>query len=1349
MDRRPSSAADRPRHQVTSILLLAAALIGRAAGSFTSEDFQVYTRTVLLTTHSGELDAQFRTLERYSAALGRGQLHLEQWLSFEGASRPGRRHASYFSSGSLEPGKLLRTAVGDLGCKQVGSVELLRELFGERLVKEHAELEGLFDLLPRSETNGHLFGMARLLVLFDQSRDRFSLVRQPMVSTHKNVIVDLYSLDFPLAEGAGTLVIKALVPAKGRSADEVQVGSRNPMRMMLRFPSHLELVIDFDRIGHVRPAPTNSMFQRLDQRASAGHQDESPSKWATEKLFNLPIGRGCTRSMDSTRSAPRNPLRHPEEIYSFKFELIKMANLAGSSSSRVQSAFVAYDGLTGALRIEPVRVESGQMELTIHDLNLGLKFHVSGGDNSASLSRAELEGGREQKTSFCTKTKLSKLELLPCEPILPLSQLVYMGAGEVRGIESAIYETTAKRLPRMIFQSVTWLDQNQNEESKFELYSRKDKSKEQPASGALYTLVYHLAADYNDAKSARLEEQQLLRIDIYDSESQHRFRVELFDFQWRLSEAPNGDPQHQLFTLSQRCQFAGSQSHLMKLNLELLRDASSQVIDQLTLRHPSKRNTELIRGLVSASLSISAGQIVELSSRADEHVDTKSPTRLLVELTILPAHIVNGPPLLTARAIGTGMVTDVGAHSLHSDTLSACFWEASRWARPKWDASSELSATPQSGTVFSFCFTRCWIDSEAQLRRAPKTTLLVGKMAKDPVPQLSSKAFFVSQASDRVLPCQLFLIEQQVAVRDLTAAAKPMEFLLEELSLQLANKKFEVAGTSFKLARVNTARDPSQQLNSHPQLKGLAFVATPTSANSTSEAIVWVANLKLVSPESCRALCVAGAACRSYSVCLAPNGQVECLLSSVDVRQLDFLSELRSKLERSKRDKTVRIAVSAGPVALELRVSKRCQIHAKQAKDLFRQIETDQTRPSRLYLNSLKSVASQEQCAELCLRKNSGYFRRLAKFQVEIEAPPSGPTDSDSEQLEPSTAMVKPKELHEQHLDTMLYWCDRYKYLFLTPATINAAKLRDQLKGTNSSELKEKLNTPGSVGLCFLARGRWTRSDVAGEKKGPGSKPAESVPLIRIKMDTFEFRYSQLYQRQDGFRLTGVKSGRRSEPAEQVASDRSEIHWRNAQTIEERPTSVEFCARQCFTQAVQWCRSFDLVRFDKVFYCIYNSLAYNEALSLAGARQLGNQSAAGPERLVLERPANNSRARFFHFEPIEAYPLDLVKLKVAGDFDSEGAGEAPSSSSGLFRSRRVFWVLAGGLLFVLLAALILIKTKRDRDEGPMIPQVNLARLSFSLPVGVAANSKLLSQDQLELQHNAQEAAHQSRSGVES
>jgi hypothetical protein len=102
-----------------------------------------------------------------------------------------------------------------------------------------------------------------------------------------------------------------------------------------------------------------------------------------------------------------------------------------------------------------------------------------------------------------------------------------MGSGQVRGMAATVYETVADGLSCTMFERAAWTDSAGGQPEPISLF---DVTTSDGDHDGQYVLVYFVGQQQQTDGSE--PQRRPLRLDVYQLAS---YRVDLFDFQWRLT----------------------------------------------------------------------------------------------------------------------------------------------------------------------------------------------------------------------------------------------------------------------------------------------------------------------------------------------------------------------------------------------------------------------------------------------------------------------------------------------------------------------------------------------------------------------------------------------------------------------------------------------------------------------------------------------------------------------------------------------------------------------------------------------------------------------------------------------
>ena len=1156
------------------------------------DGFEMFARVRVSGRNSDHIYHEAITREFYSIKSRRARLDMDS------------KNVRYYYNNINRLIKSKNYTANEAGCEPVNEGNLTADLFGTasldvpelRYTSWFAKLDGVPE---------YAIGLTRLLFIIDENRDKLKLDSRPAITQHRNRDVDSYSYKVDLGTGVQSKM-KIYVDKGCDFLRSIEM----PLRIWIELASGAELVAEF---YYLKPIQSDNKW-----RQSTDVVD----------MFTLPLGIGCSSKLKPTLDSKLVSQFNDHRVASFHVVTQKM--IPPGMYLTLDQYFVSYDGFAQAMRtdsmIHPMmndpRKSWGEYKIAVHDLLLNRKYTITHRLDKNSLQNKEkvidiLKGQAECYATYLPTDRTDNYDAA-YEPIIPFGRLVEMGTATIRGVETRAFEVVSKSLPKLLFPHVTIRNSNGST-----IFTYDD---DEASSDLDYKLVYYISTNSGG------QLVHLMRVDAWTPLS--HYIAEVFDFIWQLTAAPNGDHQEELFALRDRCTNSYDQGRLSsqtekpaQLSLELLYTEAPQY-SYLNLANLVKllngsavRNKAIVRSISQSSNFISASQIFNLKSRM-RHENDVSTLKILVDLELARVR----PKLYQPISLGKGFprsdaywMGDIWLVTRRATTFERCLDKAVE-IRSKFEA-----------VIFSYCQMKCLIDVEATLNyseaNGSQATLVDSKvftLAKDGecnilylkveddselIGRTKSWSYVYFRLHSKLLTLPLVDSKGLSAINQV-----PMKLLFKVNSLILNNIKWwrDRYATNQSTIGVHLAADDEA-------LRGLGLTT------HVGDSIILESNSRdsdlssTIDASSCRASCIARLNCRSYSLCMKDQ-KVECMISSLDFRNSSLLNKMKTGLAELK-SKTVRrgtfsldwkIEKGNKSDQIELKVDRRCQIHNKRALETFRQLPKS---TGALVDKNLLPAVDEEECAELCLQRNAKFFSRMNRWRATS-------SQSLTNQSEDGNQTAK-------LMDDMRHWCAMFKFFNLGAETLSTTVLSAM-----------GLDKVGKGGVCSLARPRWAPRTILAnseQRKQENSTDSAKKSVPVIKMETFEFLYSTLYQRQNGLRLLGSL-------AQPVDLTKVEI---NHQKVEEQ-SDIELCARSCFSQTVQlspWCRSFDYLQIETAnpktkalefsYYCVYNSMTMTDLMKLDGKDLV----------LLADGAHDTDPTKFWHYEPRQTYALDNVVLQ--------------------------------------------------------------------------------------------------------
>lgn len=1181
-------------------------------------DFKIEAHIKVFETTSMDLDRDRVLIEYFSSKEKKSKLSFHARTLENNKYENYNPNLEYYSDDKGQLVRVGRSPYSKKKCELADGSILMRDLFGDSS-KVESELEASNWLRPRQQVPNQAIGVSRLLFEIEANRNKMVLVDMP--PKMRNHDTKKYKMSLPL-NFAKTDRLTELILYYLADGDSDQTRLDIPSRIWLLLPSGCEVVIDLMLFKNIEPI--EALTSGLE--TFTGHMSD----------FALPRGIGCSNKSANLQHTSMF-YQDDESEYAFvepkvvSFRMLLWAISSPDVASLMAHRFIQYDGYIRAMRYDSLgkaNEESNGVEMSlIHDINANTKYMIFAPQKAkhydANISL--LVGSDNKSDCFAVRSINSeKIGFSVYEPIVPNENLVELGTGFIRGVPVKVLEhtlATSEDLPALLFEKIEYVDDETNRFHSMPMDIEEADS---------YTIVYYVANlpivsvleerndETNDKDSTsegrymykRMKDTNLvpilMQVEVYIGQSV-RYRAEIFDFGWRLTESPEGDRAKDLFSLQDKCNSATlvtgmsdqrrrpgrtrktpeqqSGHHFgAKLAMRLdhigsmrLQDGPSLGISEWLGSCPMIRDISLLRALGSREL-ISVTHLSHLWTRligpnenakifaeivVDDRIDSIQMHRLKRITSLSSSSSSSSASSELQHAIGGGS-QEVDTNVVVADktnSLRDCYWQA--FKRMYSTANERGLSDNEQRATFTFCRNVCLIIAQ-------QTTLTTETQ--------TNEDDRVQNGKD-LQDCTLMSIEFESATQSKQSASQNNEraptsnWIYQFLSsteetlrfpmIDLAQRATATSFAIFSIKSVSTSDyyhyDYSQtevdESNQNPNSVALIGLGL-TDVNAKVFSLDGSSDRYAVEPqETCHYKCLADIYCRSYSICVHAL-QVNCYTSELSFSDENMLSEIE-KAKQAQTGKTLTL-MSEEELPIELRMDKRCNIYNKFAIDTFR---LSSSRPKTFVdANSLISVANEETCADICLSKN---LQLLASTTGSFES-----LGSD--------------------------WCASFKYLDMDAAQLSESTLR----AIDANNLKHS-------GLCALARS--PQASTSSFPAGASEQPRRPVPLM---MQLFEFRYATLFETYRRIRLQVRSEGESTN--KQIASAES---------------SPEKCARMCFSQTIELspaCKSFDLIELEDSYYCVFNSIGLTEA------KEQNLVSTQTPE-------AESSTENWVHYEPRESF----------------------------------------------------------------------------------------------------------------
>lgn len=1203
-------------------------------------ELELEVRAKVIRDKFSGIDDEISLKEYYSNEQQKAKLEIHNW----NVNDPVDSDVYFYYDTSVFGEKQLIKTVNfslndDFNCELIDLKKFTSYLFGS-LSSFDERLTGQDWLKKREDVPDYVIGFTRLLFIVESNKDKLipdAAQDSPKIRNHPT---KKYRLEMNLSQDKPS-VIRVFYAFD----DELSV---LPLRILLTLPGGSEVMIDYLAIGHLK----NQDFSRQTDGVD---------------LFTYPLGKDCASKLKPSALFSIDRFSTPK-VFSFEAEIVEMSHHNFQDRGEIENLvkyFIAYDGYVKLLRIDSLvkayRLEEEEYSTSIYVPRRNRKYNVRSKIVEQQVTTKDgFDSGERQTPPTCISSKISvggqSLYFLG-DLLIPFNKLAQVGKGQVRGVESMIFGSIEKLdLPRILFPPVSYY-----EDGEAQLVQDNTKRKRSKAgSQEKYLTIYYFAIQEEPTGSMlpQSDEQQLgplMRIDLLKPDGGIVYRIEIINFAWALSDAPNGDRQDELFSLTEKCSDSNNNSEdryaNLAINLEFKsttddKEVGPNSVEELEsviklLESPIVRNLALMRA-ISEDSNLILTQVHEFRSHLHSLLFEPKPKLFIRIEAKLDNPIFD---LYEATKIGNGILD--GSYVSFARNFDECFWDAAH------------QRGQHSDILFSFCYSVCVIDRKPFNECSANLNSSAGFFATC---HDDSAVFLDPNSACEILRMDMKRQDQQVVylmskfwttfyrgLRGLKLSAL-VENDRRETRLSFLVNHIDVYNNKWTNLQREPIFKPSSSGSNNQVLKGLALSLQDRSTkrvilrnqvvdrfNKNKTSLAGKMNFDL-----CHSSCMANLTCRSFSVCYSDR-QVHCLISDLDFRNAILLSRITKKVEElklsnrkkspinvdfgvneeksSSNNEETNQRIAAG--THELWVDNKCQTHNKYALEMFIQGKVVLSKLRNKYVSS---VESENHCAELCLKQNINFFKRNAKFKLE--------------NLESSDPDYLNKMLEQQNTN-IRSWCSGFKFLNLATSTVPDS-VRINLR---PSKLKNN-------GLCSLIGPNWIKdNDEKGEKNSDLTRDDKDKLQQNktgyweqlVAMQSYEFSYSMLYEGYYGIRLLAKRT--MVEEADYLFDTRlngnNQIIWANKQN------DVELCARACFSQAVDikpWCKSFEYfedrsllqtepsarsgrVREKVRSYCVFNSMSLNDIFQMRSPETFVNTN-LGPDLFVR------------HFELRNSYTLD-------------------------------------------------------------------------------------------------------------
>lgn len=1213
-------------------------------------DFRLSARTMVI--KPGGLfmvTDEIITEEYYSNSQRRALVQLHRVDAYD------REQADLHSEYHYHDGQIVQNPMyGKKKCGPVGADQLANKLFGKLKISKDW-------LRVRVAVPDYIIGLARLLFVIDYHRNSLLQSGETEASQVKirNHAAILYELPTSEEDDFGSNGKLRIYYAE---TQEHFGGFDLPMRIQFRDKDFGNLLIDFSFVGPLQE-------DLIEHEESMYPMDD----------FALPIGIGCSEKMDAAFKTGWRTV--PVQVASFQAEIFKH-NKLGTKQSSISKRFVAFDSYAGAMRSDAKT--SNSYSTTVIDFWNKKKYNI-------------LYGGSqyEKITSKrpCVASKVADTDQY--RAFLPFKELVYMGQATVRGVDCYVFEHITKDLPPAIFPLLTFTNLDGKEET---IFGRDSQT---------FSVIYYFAASFDEAKrkivTKDLPSGPLMRIDVYNKETL-QYHMDIFDYMNQLVAAPNGDRQEELFALKDRCSGAqlGNDGYAdLALEIEYKptsAKAKTAVDAREILQGQHLRNKAILRALARASMGI----ITKLSD-----IETRMKFTSSGQLKIYVEARLNMPDveLSEVRQIGWSSL-ETGQSKVK--TIEECF---------QWAAHAQSGSDP---VLFVSCANSCDIDLSPAIEF---------EKDKKTIKSVKSNIYKADPKRSSSKSCPAMLIESKSHYQEPQSRLSQMrsvgfnwirsDFEKKIMRLLMPNEgifdvssddlifdvnKVDIYNDKWSVALGYEAahhRDDNDTLFKKPSkgypeaIDGLGLTEANGELQALRQKESSVDEEPTMNYHTCHSICMAKLSCRSFSICITRRG-IECIISEVDLRDRSMLKEIEAKLDEDKQSgkdresdslkvRTIVVAnprraiQSSGddssdsdeedPVAdyeqVELKVDFRCKLYKKNVLEMFHK----QASTSVALKNStLMPVDSQEKCAEICLKNNMIFFKKMAKTRLEI-------LQNNEDELEDEELV---KRLRDEYGSNLMSWCSTFHFLSTSSPDIN--------EKTESFIDPKKLTR---AGLCVIARSpdiKKQKQEDSSEKEKNDSKPAKEKLGPRVKFESFQFLYSNLFDVQYGIMLEEAEEDDQGKPLPAINK-----------SLRKYTSDAESCARICFLQTSglePWCKSFDFIESRAsdggsksiqpvTRYCDFHTLSLAE-IRLNGMAEFMVTDLSKPSTEETDQSSGSISTGLirhaWHYDSRDAYTLEDAVLSELVLVKSEAT---------LFDSMQAYRLHALGVMTILLAALVL------------------------------------------------------------
>lgn len=930
-------------------------------------------------------------------------------------------------------------------------------------------------------------------------------------------------------------------------------------------------------------------------------------------LFSHPTGVGCSALLPRTTAKLFDLTLFELGSAKFSFRSRVEESVFGMEKAKIANYFVAFDGGVENLRIDLEQTHiyhnvGSRASTRILDFHANRKYLAfkNFDENTDSYKCATSYAMLPEEVSARSERSVSKM-------LFGAQRFAYMGRAEVRGIQTRVYEAKSMELP-------VWLAGGsfiyKSEDGKS--HSRAYKSPINlnitnfgPGKTERYTVVIYVMNNPSNTST----DPKVLHLEIYDPSyfgmdlRKPAISASFYDFQWSLTDSPDGDRPDELFSIEEFCHQMSDEMKFLDLELMLVQEMGKKK-DIEWMTNTVSRNEAVESGLQDL-LEISNIMMFDLRSKLIE----KDKFFLTVDVRFTEPYL----NLYDIKYIGT--VQMIREHNnlvrVSAQTPADCLWLVGENSfRTKFFIFHEPS---------SLCLVDPTIDGDdwAKTREFRLDSSSVGELYRvdlKPDDQNSMLTKWMRRRKFKTLENRVLIL------RDVMLDSPSIFDVSQEVKLRIRKVKLEP---------VNFEHDDSEM---DRQIQAPSSVFAGFRLTETSGKVYSRKNDETeLSVNECQAACLRDLNCRSYSVCLK-SSRIQCRISKITFEDPGIREKLESaEVQASPRDSIV--TVRAEGTSVELAKDSNCELYNKNYLDLF--LKAD---PSPVNLKALDvfTVDNKRMCAELCFARSLEALKSSGNMLEQIKQVTSEKSDWSKESIE---------KLREQHSRVMSAFCQRFMY--------HDSSL-DEEQAKLMKVWSEQPAEDGSKAYCLFKS-----TKPAEEQK---SVP-DNLTKVVITFENFAFDFTNLFEKKHGYRL--LESNMSDEETRAVntvqkqttSSDQNDYKLarsllrsgKNFQRV--LLAQAENCARDCFLQlSGLWpaCRSFDFVSTHLYFDGSTSPHCYLNTLSLDSS-----SSSSSSKSDLIDEPTSD-KVSAWHYElrvglvkeeADEAYLLELMS-------DSRGDGSS-------------------------------------------------------------------------------------------